>query len=124
MSKRLQDLVYVTEEHFGLKDYRKPIVWFDKLLVVGGILAGMAGRLLAGIWALHLVVGGRDSPAPQLLAAGVLLWAAGEYFRHTGHRGLIYHHMDILADYLDRRIQEESNAAQGQGGVSRIGRRG
>jgi hypothetical protein len=109
MGKRLQDLIYVTEERFGLKDYRKPIVWFDKLLVVGGILAGIAGRLLAGVWALELVVGGRDGAAPQMLAAGVLLWAAGEYFCRTGHRGLIYHHMDMLADYLDRRMRGQTN---------------
>jgi hypothetical protein len=45
--------------------------------------------------------------SPAFVASGVLLWALGEYFSRTGHRGLIYHHMDLLTDHLDRRMAAE-----------------
>lgn len=104
MWERLERLVYVTEEQFGLKDYRKPILWFDKMLVVCGILAGIAGRILAGLWVLQVSLrpdGGWNWP---LLGAAALFWAPGDYFCRTGNRGLIYHHMDLLARYLDGRL--------------------
>jgi hypothetical protein len=101
--RELKKLVYVTEDRFGIPDYRKPIVWFDKMLVVCGILAGIFGRLLAGYWVVDAVVNGRaltqNLPLPLV---GVLAWATGEYFCRTGNRGLMYHHMDLLAGYLDR----------------------
>ena len=101
MRKWLERHVYVTEPKFGFAAYRKPIPWFDKLLVVGGLAAGMAGRLTAGAWLLRLVVGGEAfGDLLPLLAVAVLLWLPGDYVRRTGNRGLIYHHMDLLAEYL------------------------
>jgi len=105
MWERLKDLVFITEPKFGFEKYRKPIVWFDKLLVVGGILAGIAGRLLAAVWVIRFVLDDAGpAPAPAFLVAGVLIWTAGEYFLRTGHRGLIYHHTDLLVDYLDQKL--------------------
>jgi len=107
MSKGWLGRFYLTEEKFGFTDYRKPIVWFDKMLVVLGILAGIAGRVMAAVWVLLFVLRPDGSgPGLWLLAAAVLIWAPGEYFCRTGHRGLIYHHMDLLADYVDRRLSE------------------
>ena len=105
MIEWLKRRIYITESKFDFPDYRKPIPWFDKLLVVGGLAAGMAGRLAAGAWLLRLVVGGdRFVDLLPLLVIALLLWLPGDYFRSTGNRGLIYHHMDILTDYLARRI--------------------
>lgn len=111
MLDRLKRCIYVTEARFCFSDYRKPIPWFDKLLIVFGLAAGAAGRLLAGAWLLKLVVGGGDLGAllPMLVAA-LLLWLPGDYFRHTGNRGLIYHHMDLLADYLAGQKPDTSSA--------------
>ena len=109
MGKLLLDGFYVTEEKFGFAHYRKPIVWFDKLLIAGGILGGIVGRILAAVWVLRLVLAAQgESPSLHLLLAGVLIWASGEYFLRTGHRGLTYHHMDLLATYLDGRLPERS----------------
>ena len=105
MIQKLKDLIYITEEKFDLPDYRMPIVWFDKMLVVVGILAGIAGRIMVGIWVLGFAMRDQAVPsAPAVLIAGVLLWAAGEYFSRTGNRGLVYYHMDMLAEYLERRL--------------------
>ncbi len=105
MGKGLLDRLYVTEERFGFADYREPIVWFDKLLIVAGILAGICGRVFAAVWVLRFVLRAEGgSASPHLLLAGVLAWASCEYFLRTGHRGLIYHHMDLLASYLDGRL--------------------
>ncbi len=46
----LKRCIYVTEARFGFPDYRKPIPWFDKLLIVCELAAGVAGRLAAGAW--------------------------------------------------------------------------
>jgi len=105
MLEWLKRRIYITEARFGFPDYRKPIPWFDKLLIVCGLAAGIAGRLVAGAWLLKLVVGGGSfGPLLPLFMVAVLLWLPGDYFRHTGHRGLIYHHMDVLADHLAGRI--------------------
>jgi len=101
----LERVVYRTEEKFGFERYRKPIVWFDKMLVLLGMLAGVAGRMFGAIWVLQLATGQQSfTSLLPLLTVAVLLWVPGEYFCRTGNRGLIYHHMDILADYLDRKL--------------------
>ena len=108
MITRLEKLFYVTENKFGFENYRKPIVWFDKLLVVGGILAGIIGRLCAGVWVVKFVLDKYEYiQTVPLLIIGILLWTGGEYFLRTGNRGLIYHHMDLLLDYLDKSIKRE-----------------
>ena len=108
MAGRWFDRFYITEPKYGFAHYRKPIVWFDKLLVVCGILAGIAGRVMAGMWVLQFVLRPDGlQPGPGLFVLAVLLWLPGEYFCRTGHRGLIYYHVDLLADYLDRRLQEQ-----------------
>jgi hypothetical protein len=64
------------------------------------------------VWILqHVVRPGGAPPGLHLLIIGILLWAPGDYFCRTGHRGLIYHHADLLADYLDRRLHEARNSA-------------
>ena len=104
MWKRLEKLCYITEDKFGMPDYRLPIVWLDKLLVVGGITASVTGRVAAGVWVVAFVMQeGLLLRSFPFLLCGVLVWAMGEYFTRTGNRGLIYHHMDLLEDYLDRR---------------------
>ena len=104
MWKRLENLITITEDKFGFKDYRSPIVWIDKVILVGGILAAIIGRIVAVMWAVAFVL---EKSGPlcswSFLICGILLWAAGEYFTRTGNRGLIYHHMDLLAEYLDKR---------------------
>jgi hypothetical protein len=116
MKKRIEKLIYITENKFGMEAYRKPIVWFDKILVAGGILAAAIGKVLAGMWVIHVAVtaSGRMEWA-GLLVAGLLLWVSGEYFMRTGNRGLIYHHMDLLADYLDRRSEGSARQAAASG---------
>lgn len=47
MRKRLEKLLYINEDKFGIKDYRLPIVWVDKLLLVG---ASGAWRRVCGSW--------------------------------------------------------------------------
>jgi hypothetical protein len=105
MLEWLKRRLYVTEPKFDFADYRKPIPWFDKSLIVCGLAAGIAGRLAGGAWLLRLVVSG-DAFADllPLLMVAVLLWLPGDYFRSTGNRGLIYHHMDILTEYLAKRV--------------------
>jgi len=105
MLEWLKRRIYITEPKFGLPAYRKPVPWFDKLLIVCGLAAGAAGRLTAGAWLLKLVVAnGSFGDLLPLLSIALLLWLPGDYFRHTGNRGLIYHHMDILAEYLEKPI--------------------
>ena len=105
MLESLKRRIYITEPKFDFPDYRKPIPWFDKLLIVCGLTAGVAGRLMGGVWVLKLVLAYESfSDLLPLLVVAVLLWVPGDYFRNTGNRGLIYHHMDILTEYLARRI--------------------
>jgi hypothetical protein len=112
MIQRLKRLVYITEPKFDLPDYRKPIVWFDKMLITVGILAGIAGRIVAALWVLGFASRDPDlSRSHQWLVAGVMLWAAGEYFTRTGNRGLIYYHVDMLTEYLERRVRDVSRTA-------------
>lgn len=112
MWKRLEKLAYITEDKFGIEDYRLPIVWFDKLLVVGGILVSITGRIASMMWIVAFLF---DRPgflaSWSFLACGILVWAAGEYFARTGNRGLIYHHMDLLAEYLDKRRDDPDTSA-------------
>ena len=102
--KRLESLMYITEDKFGIKDYRLSIVWIDKLIVLAGIVASIAGRIAAVMWVVAFLMDkpGFWSTTPFLVGA-ILAWGSGEYFVRTGNRGLIYHHMDLLVDYLDKR---------------------
>jgi hypothetical protein len=111
MWSKLERFVYITENRFGLPDYRLPIVWFDKMILAGGILASVVGHIVSGLWVVAFVMG-KDTflSSYRCAVCGVLLWAAGEYFARTGHRGLIYHHMDLLVDYLDRRITDKTGS--------------
>ena len=104
MWKRLEKQFYITEDKFGIEDYRLPIVWVDKLLVVGGITASVLGRVAAAAWVVAFVMErGEFLRSIPFLLCGVLVWGMGEYFMRTGNRGLIYHHMDLLTGYLDTR---------------------
>jgi hypothetical protein len=113
MLEWLKRRIYVTEPKFDFPDYRKPIPWFDKVLIVCGLAAGVAGRLTGGVWLLKLVVA-REAFGDLLLllAVAVLLWVPGDYFRATGNRGLIYHHMDILAEYLAKRTTASPSSSE------------
>ena len=102
--------MYITENKFGIKDYRLSIVWIDKVILVGGILSSITGRMVSLLWAISFVL---EKPGLMqswaFLVCGVLLWAVGEYFTRTGNRGLIYHHMDLLAEYLDRQDDDKDS---------------
>ena len=113
MLERLTRRIYMTEAKFDVPDYRKPIPWFDKMLIVCGLTAGVAGRLMGGVWLLRLVVAHESfGDLMPLLATAVLLWVPGDYFRNTGNRGLIYHHMDILTEYLARRTTASPSSSE------------
>jgi hypothetical protein len=110
LKKWLEQKIYITEEKFDLPDYRTPIVWFDKMLVAGGILISIVGRILSLIWILLFVQNDMQSIGQwKILVVGVLLWACGEYFLRTGNRGLIYFHMDFLVEYLEKRLTKKDN---------------
>ncbi len=104
--------MYITEPRFGVPDYRKPIVWFDKMLVIFGFLASIIGQILCTIWAFKFAIGDMATIQPlSLLVVGILLWLPGSYFRCTGNRGLIYHHMDFLVQYLEDLIENRRQPA-------------
>jgi len=103
MLEWLKRAIYVTEDKFGLADYRKPIPRFDKLLVAGGILAGILGRLGALACVVAYYTQNASGDVWRLLIASILVWWCGDYFCRTGHRGLIYAHMDLLADWIEAR---------------------
>ena len=71
MGDRLGKRFYITEPKFGFERYRKPIVWFDKLLIVGGILAGIAGRLLAAVWVILILVAPMSRANSTILTPGI-----------------------------------------------------
>lgn len=106
--KWLEKHMYITEKRFDLEDYRKPIVWFDKMLVTCGLLGSIVGQLLCLVWALNFVKNDMQSLQPlQILISGAVLWLGGQYFYNTGNRGLIYYHMDFLAEYLERKLTKK-----------------
>ncbi|MEO5372365.1 MAG: hypothetical protein H7833_20030 [Magnetococcus sp. DMHC-1] len=113
--KNIEKFIYVTTKKYDLDDYRKPIVWFDKMLVSVGILSGIIGRIICFLWVVYfannnelLLLNFLPPPAFKLLLSGILTWWLGEYFLRTGNRGLIYYHMDFLIDYLERKIKNKS----------------
>lgn len=102
--ERLEKLIYISDDKFGMKDYRLSIVWFDKLILLAGVITSIMGRIAAMIWVVAIIL---EKPgflsSFSFLISSVLIWAGGEYFTRTGNRGLIYHHMDLLVDYLDKK---------------------
>ncbi|HBC88505.1 MAG TPA: hypothetical protein DCZ94_16270 [Lentisphaeria bacterium] len=109
MKKWFENHIYITEKKLGLEGYRKPIVWFDKMLIILGILSSISGQILCFIWSLKFVLSDfKDTSPIQLLIGGFLMWACGAYFMRTGNRGLIYYHMDFLIEYLEKKLKEKS----------------
>ena len=47
------------------------------------------------------------------LLAGAMMWVVDEFFIRAAHRGILYHHMDFLADWLDRKGGRDGSETRG-----------
>jgi hypothetical protein len=100
--------IYDIRDRFGIHGYRGNRIPVEKIGMATWLTISMVGKLLCMAWAVLAFSGKQVSLGEwRLVLVGLLMWGFGDFYASACHRGILYHHMDLLADYLDSRIKDE-----------------
>lgn len=107
--------VYEIGERFGRASYRTNIVRVEKASIWFWCVASVGGRILCMLWAVATATGGKgDYASWRLVVPGAMMWVAGEFFIRAANRGILYHHMDFLAEWLGAHNADRAIPTGGQ----------
>jgi hypothetical protein len=105
LSVKFNRKIYDVRNRFGIKDYKGNIVSVEKKGMAIWLVVSILGKFLCIIWAVQAFGGNSVTLADwQVALLGLLMWGLGDFYATACHRGIIYHHVDMLAEYLDGRI--------------------